>query len=167
MVFDTVFDASQQGLSPYSFAAFGLIFVAVGCLLVFASGKMEVIFRGGLKGWPRKIFGYFFLIFSVCWTASAFVDTYMRQEEIGKYLAGRDVNIVDGPVENFHPMPSSGHGWETFQVGGKDFSYSDYVITGGFNQTSTLGGPVHAGEYVRIAYRDGEILRLEIARPGP
>ena len=61
-------------------------------------------------------------------------------------------------------MPFEGHDTERFTVNGVGFSYSDYLVTAGFNQSASHGGPMHAGLPVRICYRDGEILRLQIAR---
>ncbi len=69
--------------------------------------------------------------------------------------------IVEGPVGNFHPQPYGGHDTERFDVGGRHFEYSDYGSTPGFNTTQSHGGPVHAGEYVRITHYRGAILRLE------
>ncbi len=58
----------------------------------------------------------------------------------------------------------AGHDTERFDVNGINFSYSDYMVTGGFNVTSSHGGPVREGLAVRICYKDGEILRLEVGR---
>ncbi len=66
-------------------------------------------------------------------------------------------------------MPEGGHADEHFLVNGVSFSYSDYEISAGFNNTSSHGGPIHEGLPVHIWYRDigngrnNEILRLEIA----
>ena len=38
------------------------------------------------------------------------------------------MKVVEGQVENFHPMPMDGHDTENFYVGGIYFSYSDFVI---------------------------------------
>jgi hypothetical protein len=61
-------------------------------------------------------------------------------------------------------MPREGHADESFVVGGRRFSYSDYSVTPGFNNTRSHGGPIDNGVYVRITHRGNTILRLEIAR---
>lgn len=68
--------------------------------------------------------------------------------------------IVEGPVEHF----VTGEKGESFSVAGVDFKYSDYVITDGFNNTSSHDGPINSSSYVRICYdpKDYAILRLEI-----
>ena len=53
---------------------------------------------------------------------------------------------------------------EHFDVHGVEFNYSDYIVSAGFNNTASHGGPIRPGLPVRICYRDGEILRLEIAQ---
>ena len=70
----------------------------------------------------------------------------------------------EGTVSDFHPMPYSGHSYETFAVNGVRFSYSDYVLIPCFNNTASHGGPIREGQQVRIAYSGKCILKLEIAR---
>jgi len=53
---------------------------------------------------------------------------------------------------------------ESFTVGGRRFSYSDYEVTAGFNNTASHGGPIRAGLHVRVTYWGNLILRLEVAR---
>lgn len=78
--------------------------------------------------------------------------------------------VVEGPVTNFRPMLLTGHGYESFDVDGVGFSYSDFHSTPFFNQTASHGGPVREGLYVRIHYVYSEIgnepmiLRLEVRR---
>jgi hypothetical protein len=61
-------------------------------------------------------------------------------------------------------MPYGGHAQESFSVAGVPFRYSDFIISGGFNNTLSHGGPINGDSYVRICYdrTDGAILRLEI-----
>jgi hypothetical protein len=73
---------------------------------------------------------------------------------------------VEGVVENYHPMPASGHDTERFEVGGVHFEYSDYSITSyGYNNATSKGGVIKEGMLVRIKYySDGyqnHILKLE------
>jgi hypothetical protein len=46
--------------------------------------------------------------------------------------------------------------------GAGTFCYSDYVVTAGFNNSTSHGGPIMAGLPVRIAYYKGEILRIDV-----
>jgi hypothetical protein len=82
-------------------------------------------------------------------------------QEAGDHLPA---GLHGGPVTDFRPMPREGHADESFVVGGRRFSYSDYSVTPGFSNTRSHGGPIDNGVYVRITHRDNTILRLEIAR---
>jgi hypothetical protein len=53
---------------------------------------------------------------------------------------------------------------ESFEVAGRRYRYSDFVLVPGFHTTTTRGGPIREGLHVRIADVDGEIARLEIER---
>jgi len=73
------------------------------------------------------------------------------------------VNVVEGIVTNFDPMPYGGHKNESFCVARTCFHYSDFDFTGGgFNNTSSHGGPIRPGLPVRVTYVDGTIVRLQI-----
>ena len=62
-----------------------------------------------------------------------------RAAREGKY------EVVEGEVREFVPMPYTGHANESFVVKGHRFSYSDYDLTKGFNQTQSHGGPIRDG----------------------
>lgn len=99
------------------------------------------------------------------WTVAAAVSIFSEWYAFRQALA-RGTPVVEGPVEHFQPLPASGHGEERFTVGGVAFAYSDYDVSSGFNLTSTHGGPIRAGEDVRIHYvgppTQATILRLAI-----
>ncbi|MGB8296715.1 MAG: hypothetical protein WCG85_14905, partial [Polyangia bacterium] len=58
------------------------------------------------------------------------------------------------------------HKTERFSVCGDSFSYSNYLVTAGFNNTNSNGGPIREGMWVRIAHTGNSIARLEIVRQG-
>jgi len=74
--------------------------------------------------------------------------------------------VVEGYVEHFHPMPSSGHDSESFSVSGVPFRYSDFEITGAFNNAASHGGPIKEGLKLRINYvtsnKQNLILKIEL-----
>jgi hypothetical protein len=90
--------------------------------------------------------------------------TYLKYRSLSRALQDGRAAVVEGPVEQFVPMPYTGHSMERFSVAGIRFAYSDYVITGGFNNTSSHGGPIRLGRFVRITYVGEDIVRLEICR---
>ncbi len=119
----------------------------------------------------QKRFGPGVRVFFLVWTGIAIGMTLLslafvvgesnglrRQYSAGDYLT------VEGYVEQFEPMPYSGHQMETFEVDGVRFEYSDYVLNAGFNNTRSHGGPIDEGVYVRIDYIDNHILALWVLR---
>ena len=63
-------------------------------------------------------------------------------------------HTITGRINNFVPMPYTGHMEESFDVGDVSFHYSDYVINNYFfNQTKSHGGPIREnGQKVKIDY---------------
>lgn len=164
--FVKVFDVQEAGFRAWEFPAFGLIFVAIGLLFFFSPKIIKAIGIPFLefRSWRSRIFRHVFPIFAVFWTVVAFSGTYSQYRHAITLVRNNGCLTVEGPVENFVPMPYSGHAMETFSVDGVKFAYSDFNITGGFNTTSSHGGPINAGSYVRLCYDAGnhDILRLEI-----
>jgi len=164
--FVKVFDVLQSGYKDWQFPAFGLIFIFIGMVLVFAP---RLIAATGIpymdfKSKMSRAFRFFFLGFAVLWTVAAFLGTFTDYERHKALALNNTCRIVEGPVENFVPMPYTGHADESFTVSGIPFKYSDYSVTDAFNQTLSHGGPIDRDIYVRICYdpKGNAILRLEI-----
>lgn len=161
MHYRLVFDASVQPYRNLSFVLPGLGFVLLGAIFVFRPVWVEAVFRKPFR--HRYIFRWFFFLFSLFWVITAASSVLTDAIAARRSVASGQCETVEGPVEHFHPMPAAGHDMEHFDVRGVTFSYSDYVVTAGFNNTASHGGPIREGLPVRICYRDGEILRLAIA----
>jgi len=162
MHYATVFDASVHPYRNFSFVLPGVTFMLVGAVFVFRPEWFEAVFRKPLR--HRYIFRWFFFLFSVLWTATAMVALLKDARTASQATQPGKCEMIEGRVAHFHPMPAEGHDTEHFDVQGIGFSYSDYEVSAGFNNTASHGGPIRAGLPVRICYRDGEILRLEIAQ---
>jgi hypothetical protein len=164
--FVTVFDVLESGFKDWQFSAFGLIFVAVGTVIFLFPRIVKWIGIPYLDtpSLRQKAFRYFFLIFPILWTAIFFVATYSAYQRHRTLAQDNRCSVVEGPVENFVPMPHAGHADESFTVRGVRFAYSDYGVSDGFNNTSSHGGPISKDSYVRICYDPGDhvILRLAI-----
>jgi hypothetical protein len=127
---------------------------------------MEIIFSLGLHRIeePRRTFGWIFLGFGLVWTLATFALTLSDYISARNALASGEASVIERVVRGFRPMPYAGHAEESFTVSGKRFSYSDFNVTAGFNNTRSHGGPIDNGVHVRITHRGNTILRLEIAR---
>jgi hypothetical protein len=159
--YTTVFDVTRTGFRQWSFAAFGLIFIVVGLAL-------PTLIRLGIFRKPpplmQKWFPRIFLGFAIFWTATSFIATYGDYRAAVYAMRSNEAKFVEGAVTQFIPMPYTGHAMESFVVQGVRFEYSDYVITAGFNNAASHGGPIREGLPVRIWYRGNEILRLDVAK---
>ena len=127
-----------------------------------------VLFEGFLlvRYARRQWFGWLsWLVFVTIWASPG-----VRVREhlaIRHALASGSYSVVEGTVENFHPMPHHGHSHERFEVKGIRFVYSDFMETQCFNNTTSHGGPIRAGLRVRLTYIAEPLLehcifRLEI-----
>jgi hypothetical protein len=145
MHFETVFDVAQAGYRYWWLPAFGLIFVAIGATTI----------RLGER--PHQGFGWGSLIFGLVWTLATLATTLSDYIAARRAPASGRVTISEGVVTDFRPMPAMGHTRESFIVGGRRFSYSDYVATPGFNNTRSHGGPIDNGLYVRVTHRGNTI----------
>ena len=162
-----VYDVTQA--SPdWGFPAVGVLFVIIGAGLWATRHRLPGGWRGPFLTSPRlrTAFTGFFLGFALLWTtctAEGVLGSHLRARQL---LRDGTAQVVEGPVQDFHPMPSNGHGTESFVVEGVRFAYSDYVIRTGFRQTSARGGPIRSGLRVRIHYSNApgspDILKLEI-----
>jgi hypothetical protein len=163
MNFKTVFDAAHDGYWVWSFPAFGLIFVALGSLLVFRPALMQMLLPSGLQGRARVVFGWFFLAFAIIWTISAFASTFADNRSVTSALAEGHYDVVEGVVADVVAAPP-GHAQksESFVVNGRRFFYFGYVVGAAFHQMASQGGPIRDGLHVRIACDGERILRLEI-----
>lgn len=162
MHYVTVFDAAANPYRNMWFVLPGLVGLVCGAIMVSKPAWMDAIMRRPMARGP--LFGWFFFLFALLWTVVATASIVSDASNARGALNDRDCQLVEGRVEHFHPMPWTGHDTERFDVNGTSFSYSDYIVTAGFNHTASHGGPIREGLPVRICYRDGEILRLEVAR---
>jgi hypothetical protein len=161
MTYKVVFDIVESGYKSWSFPAFGLIFIAIGLFLV--------IFRKLISGWwgnhprARDTFSSFFLWFAVIWTLISFFGTYSEYSNLRSAYKSGNFDVVEGRVTYFMPMPYSGHAMEKFCVNDHCFEYSDFVVSGSFNNTMSHGGPIREGLPVRVTFVRNKIIKLEVA----
>ena len=162
--FTVVYNVLDHTLSDYSFSFGGGLFIAVGLILVFA--PQLFFWRKTLAKGSRaaiRMFGSVFLTFAFVWTISTVMRIRERQTHFHDLAANGKCQVVEGPIERFVAMPKGGNAYESFEVAGVQFMYSDFVDSGAFNQSLSYGGPVLGSSYVRICYDPvgNHILKLE------
>jgi hypothetical protein len=148
------FDLFQKGYEWW-FPAVGVIFGAIGAVLVWLGRAMN---------WQRsrRFVGYFMIGFACLWSAVTFSTTFREYTGLRSAYRRSQFSVIEGRVTNFRPMPYQGHQDECFSVQSQTFCYSDYVVTAGFNNSASHGGPIREGLPVRISYVGNTIIRLEV-----
>jgi hypothetical protein len=150
----TVFDIGKKGFNWW-FPLAGVPFLLAGTVLIWL---------GKRNRWPlsRRLLGYFMVAFSLFWSLAAFTSTYSEYHELRTAYRNGEFSVVEGTVTNFQPMPYEGHKDECFTVASHSFCYSDFMISAGFNNSASHGGPIRDGLPVRVSYVGGNIVRLEV-----
>ena len=159
VIYTTVFDLTAVGYRHWSWTVFGLAFVAVSLGVALYD-----LHRHPERTKLRRAFIWLLPTFAALWTIGVTATTYSEYVRLSDALETGDVAYVEGTVENFVPMPFAGHAMEHFEVAEHRFEYSDFVVSGGFNNAASHGGPIRAGLLVRIGHVDGTIVHLQVAR---
>ena len=158
MDYVTVFDASRKGLD-WTAPLFGALFVVVGLRSLTA--------RWSTPPYNRPFWRAFHVLFTLFGLGIATVIPVIQWTErraLVEALESGEANVAEGRVRDFVPMPWAGHAMECFTVDTTRFCYSDFILTPGFNNARSHGGPVHEGLNVRIHHVASRIARLEVAK---
>lgn len=112
-----------------------------------------------------SIFGIIWIIGWLGFGGIGFGNVLSQYYKCVGWAKSGNYSVVVGNVSDFKPMPYAGHEDESFSVNGVHFEYSDYDLSKcGFNNSTSHGGPISEGLPVRISYKDGRILILEIKK---
>jgi hypothetical protein len=163
MSYDLLFDAATGAGRDWTPVVMTLGFVGVGLFLVKNRRLLPTMFPGGLTPRGAAAFAYFFLGLSTLFAAGAlFVPPYDYPTLQEALVQGR-AHVVEGRVRDFKDT-YSGKRHESFTVCGVSF---DGRLTGVFDDNRLRAVPIREGLWVRIAYLDTRIGRLEVARTDP
>ncbi len=102
------------------------------------------------------------LVKKICWCVAVLplldgiISTYLLADMYRHTVIAYqndDYQIVEGYVENFDPMPYGGHKYESFEIDGVKFEYTDYRIMIGYHNAKSHGGVIRDnGQYLKIGY---------------
>ena len=105
------------------------------------------------------------VVWLLCWAAGTLFgggNVLFQHFRCAAWARSGNFAVVEGPVTDFQPHTSS-HKRESFTVKGQTFEYSDANLSrGGFRYSFGPSGLMHVGAHVRVAHREGRILKLEI-----
>lgn len=127
-----------------------IAFAAFGFLLFFYNiqfGAPPFILPKG------KYFGLVFGIFALLIFLVIAGTRFRDYSEVKNVFDQKLYNVIEGRVQEYHPMPAGGHDTERFRVGNLYFTMSDfdYGIMG-YNHAASHGGVIRSNLYVRIWY---------------
>lgn len=142
-------------------------FVLIGYGLAFFNIKSNK--SKNKKGTYNTTFGVIFGTFALLFGAVTIpynLSTYYETKNTYKL---KKYTVIEGVVENFIPMPFTGHQYEKFTLNKVNFNYSDFDESYyGFNNTKSHGGPIDASKNIRLSYfaknDKNIILKIEVLK---
>jgi hypothetical protein len=155
MNYHVVFDASRNGseLAIFALPPIGVLLAAsIGWALKGSSDSKEA-----LKGRMFLLLSAVGFVLSLVLLLGHYSEYYRAK----KALQTGHYEVIEGTVKNFVPMPPGGHSTESFDIDKTSFRYGSGRGSIVFNSESNHGY-VHDGVQVRIAYKDEDILRVEV-----
>ena len=163
MEYQVAYDIQEAMYPGWWIFGVGILFFIVGlAIILFGDSKvLNSIIVSSTK--QRVVMPILSCIFGALWVGFGVIN-YSNFASLRTAARNGSTETVEGKVEQFVPMPYSGHAKETFIVNGRYFAYSDYDETKGFKNTQSHGGPMREGLLVRIRHVDGSIVKLEIAK---
>jgi len=96
-----------------------------------------------LGGTPSKFFAFFFFSFAVVWTAVTSISTFHEYASLTTVKKNGNVDVAEGVVTNFTPMPVTGHAMERFC----DFAYRQLAL----NTQTTSSHPASTTQVRMVA----------------
>ena len=150
-MYQTLFELKSTSPIDWWNASAGFLVIAFAAIaLIKTRGKANL---NGVSLWLTLAF--FFL-----WTLLSTGLPYLGyQHNLGLFESGH-FHVAEGPVEVLCSQ-TDGKG-ESFIVGGRTFSYTEYESLGRFHQPHAFGGPIRNRLYLRISYvNENDIVRLE------
>ena len=163
MDYKTVFEIADKGFDMITLMP--LLFVIIGIGISWFNIKYNKSTS------PKKkftiVFGFIFSGFALLMLIFTLPSNISNRNKTKEIFENKNYQIVEGKIENFHPMPHSRHDVESFTVNGVYFEYSDFILVYGFNNTASHGGPLKEnGQQVRLSYinenGDNRILKIEL-----
>ena len=135
-----------------------LIPLAIGVVFL-ANSIVQVRSKKKNRGWDGfveslfKVLGFIVGPVGIVMFVMSVAGLVFEYKSYQEKLKTDEIYVVEGYVENYHPMPYEGHDTEHFEIDGIYFEYSDYTIMNGYNISASHGGVVtHNGQYLKIKY---------------
>lgn len=161
MQYDVLYDVLDDGwpLAPLSVAGYALLFVAAWLWL---RRRQRTSSSGTFRRFPWLLLGLGVLVVLIF--AAVGIDALVQHRQCREWARAGQYEVLEGTVSEYVRGGKTSN--EQFQVG--DWKYSatgrSAAYRGQFTTKGATRDALHNGLRVRIAHRDGHILRLEIQR---
>lgn len=155
MNYTVVYDVTFEGFKNW--------WVFLACLAMLFSWFHVIRRQRKMRAFIPPILQYTLLGVLFIFTIFALIGLIFGHLALAASLWNGRCQVIEGEVSDFHPMPVGGHNKEWFSVGRHRFEYSDYILSPGFNNTASHGGPIKNGLKVKIHSFKGIIAKLEIS----
>jgi hypothetical protein len=135
-----------------------------------AFGFNAILLFSGLISFRARKYHPMLLIASIILLATAVISIplsmrrYEDEQIFKSALSNGECQVLEGEIKNYQPIPKGGRGWESIEVQGTQFRYSDGFDNIGFHRTARTGTILHNGLFVRLHFSGQHILRIEIRK---
>ena len=163
-VFKVVFDLATTPDRWWHTVGWMFILPLVGFLSIFIPEKVRnsALYHGP-KGMAATVFGLAFCMFTGLIAISTALSHFQQKASYEALERNGQLTVLEGCLQNFHPMPHSGHELERIKVAGHQFSYSDFDESAPvFNNTEAYGGPIHSDSAVKLWSSGNAIIKLAV-----
>ena len=135
----------------------GLGFLHISIMLTLHKEEKPVPYKDKMLIKPNntffKVIGYIVGPLAILMSITGAWGMLSEHFELKERVARENLYVVEGYVENYHPMPREGHDLESFEINGVYFEYSDFKVINGYNNSASHGGVVtRNGQYLKIKY---------------
>lgn len=163
MDYKTVFEITEKGFEIIRLTP--LLFLIIGVGICWYNIKLNK--KASTKRRFAIVLGFILSGFASLMFLLTVPKELATRRRIKNIYKSKKYKVIEGVVENFHPMPYGGHEYEKFTVNDTPFEYSDYYLFYGFNNTASHGGPINGnGQTVRLSYitvkKENRILKIEL-----
>jgi hypothetical protein len=159
MAFETVYDIQLDGCRYGFLPVYFALLAAYSGIAWYRRAQWAGVDGQPQPGWSPKVGVWFFGALALV----AFIATWGDYFHLVQAMHTDRVGVVEGTVSHFHAAATI-RSRESFEVGGKVFSFGKFLVRQGFNTLSLEGSPVANGKTVRVYFVQGQIVRLDVAR---
>lgn len=145
-----VYDLAEAGFSAWPAMWVGIGLVILGVVLAWFMPDASATKRWGG------------LVFALVWAAAICMTTVVPYLSLTRSLLNGRSAVIEGRISEYRALGERQTGDESFVLGGRRFEFSEFDLRPGFKFTRRRGGTLDTGTYVRMKYRGGVILQLDV-----